>query len=450
LALTGCLDVRTESYIEGWAWDSADPAKTVTVTILYGGAPLAQVPAAEYRADLRAAGIGEGRHAYRYVLKPPVENRADLSVVIGDHQQELHLSSPPVVADYQRYLSSLLSRGLWCIDHIQIAGSRLIFDGWAFPPPAIPVHLCAFLVNGRPCHEMEFPLPSAGLGSLFPYVPESAQRRFRCAATISPDDGGVFELGFGHVLLNRAFHERYNHYFTVDSLPLPEPARRRRVHGSDDEGTFRLEGFSAYCKLDRALWQFGKSLNDFPRILDWGCGAGRVIRYFGGNSGVHIHGMDIDLDNLDWCRQNLPFATFGAVAHKPPQRAPAELFDLTIGVSVVTHLPESIALDWLAWLKQALRPSGLALLTVLGEHAWARNATFSDKAYRTWQAKGILDELANSDLHSVLRAEDRKYYTNTLHTHQYLAARWSQFFNILDVIPGYIGNHQDLVIMTPR
>jgi SAM-dependent methyltransferase len=294
-------------------------------------------------------------------------------------------------------------------------------------------------------------MPRADIGRQFPHVRDSENSGFRCSAEVLPEDGGVFELAFGHALLNRTFREDYNQYFTVDTLPLPEPERRERVHGSRHEASFRLEGFSAYRKLEKALGRVGRTIDDCPRILDWGCGCGRVTRYFAASRKSSIYGLDIDADNIGWCQRNLPFGTFSTIPIHPPAETPAERFSLVIGISVFTHLREDVMLEWLEWLHRVIEPDdGLVMVSVLSDFSWARNPAMPRNIYDEWRSKGILDRLPNADLDPVLAKEDRSYYRNTFHSHEYLASKWSTCFDLIEVLPGYIGNLQDLVVMRPK
>lgn len=46
--------------------------------------------------------------------------------------------------------------------------------------------------------------------------------------------------------------------------------------------------------------------------------------------------------------------------------------------------------------------------------------------------------------------DDEDYYRSTFHTHDYIRSEWSKYFDIITIIPGYIGNNQDLVVMRKR
>jgi hypothetical protein len=63
-ALRGYVDIAGPDVVCGWAQCAAQPEMPVQLEILAGGLPVLQVLANGYRADLRAAGLGSGCHAF--------------------------------------------------------------------------------------------------------------------------------------------------------------------------------------------------------------------------------------------------------------------------------------------------------------------------------------------------------------------------------------------------
>ena len=63
---TGYLDIAACTSIVGWAWDPSQPDTAINVDIYDGSTKLATVTANTFRADLLAAGIGNGYHGYTY------------------------------------------------------------------------------------------------------------------------------------------------------------------------------------------------------------------------------------------------------------------------------------------------------------------------------------------------------------------------------------------------
>jgi hypothetical protein len=60
MGLIGCVDKLWDTCISGWASDDADHSRPVQVDVIVNSLPVATVPCATFRADLLAAGIGDG------------------------------------------------------------------------------------------------------------------------------------------------------------------------------------------------------------------------------------------------------------------------------------------------------------------------------------------------------------------------------------------------------
>ncbi len=70
--------IREEGLVNGWCWDPADPARRVTLVVLVDGEPVGLTVADLYREDLKTSGIGDGAHAFMFLL--PWEKIADKSI----------------------------------------------------------------------------------------------------------------------------------------------------------------------------------------------------------------------------------------------------------------------------------------------------------------------------------------------------------------------------------
>lgn len=71
--LRGNLDECGSALLHGWAQDMSAPEEPVCLDILAGDRRIGRVLANEYRADLRAAGLGSGCHAFYFVPGAEVE-----------------------------------------------------------------------------------------------------------------------------------------------------------------------------------------------------------------------------------------------------------------------------------------------------------------------------------------------------------------------------------------
>lgn len=66
--LRGYVDQSGPRAVTGWAQDLSEPEQPVCLDILLNGRRLARVLANQYRADLRRAGIGSGKHAFEWLV----------------------------------------------------------------------------------------------------------------------------------------------------------------------------------------------------------------------------------------------------------------------------------------------------------------------------------------------------------------------------------------------
>jgi SAM-dependent methyltransferase len=104
------------------------------------------------------------------------------------------------------------------------------------------------------------------------------------------------------------------------------------------------------------------------RALDFGCGAGRVLRHFLPESDRCLfHGCDIDEPALAWAIEHLspPFELF-ASREMPPLRRPDASFDLVWAMSVFTHLEHESWSAWLLELHRVLKPGGILIAFLQG------------------------------------------------------------------------------------
>ena len=70
-ALRGYIDRIRSTSIAGWAQNADAPEAPVCLDIFANGKPIGRVLANIYREDLKAAGLGSGRHAFNFIRRRP-------------------------------------------------------------------------------------------------------------------------------------------------------------------------------------------------------------------------------------------------------------------------------------------------------------------------------------------------------------------------------------------
>jgi SAM-dependent methyltransferase len=108
------------------------------------------------------------------------------------------------------------------------------------------------------------------------------------------------------------------------------------------------------------------SLAEMEAILDFGCGCGRIARWWADLRRPQLFGCDYNGALIDWCQANLPFMTVQTNAAQPPLSFGSEAFDLIYAISVFSHLDKEPQRLWMRELRRLLKPDGLLLFTVHG------------------------------------------------------------------------------------
>ncbi len=262
-------------------------------------------------------------------------------------------------------------------------------------------------------------------------LPVGARVSLDTIFTVTPYNSEGLPLAALHTFLR-------DESFTAAREPEPPEELRQRVGGGQD---FSLIG-SQLVGLILTCVQNYRALADASRILDWGCGCGRVIRPLRRFVPAgKIHGCDIDRAAIIWDRENLPGSTFTRIEPYPPTLYPDRYFDIVYGISVMTHLDEKTQLQWLEELRRITAPGAILALTVIGENLRATNMPAS--LTEEFAAKGFAAFVPGySADHTESSHPD--YYQEAYHKVSYIAETWSRYFEVLQYVAT---KHQDIVVL---
>jgi SAM-dependent methyltransferase len=140
-----------------------------------------------------------------------------------------------------------------------------------------------------------------------------------------------------------------------------DPELEARWVGSS--GTEALaQGFEIYELFRDRHEQHAGPLTPASRVLDFGCGWGRVIRFFLKDiAPENLIGIDQSEVALEACADR--WSRFQRCETFPPTDFEAESFDFIYAFSVFSHLSEEAHRRWINEFERLLRPAGVLILT---------------------------------------------------------------------------------------
>lgn len=196
------------------------------------------------------------------------------------------------------------------------------------------------------------------------------------------------------------------------------------------------------------------------KILDFGCGCGRVaMPLFYNTGGALTHACDIDASATEYLGSVLDQVDCRTTPFKPPLPYDDNTFDAIYSISIWTHLTEEDQKAWLREMQRIMRPGGILIVSTGG---WtAISSRQNSQAIKSWQ--GVTQEQFEAEGFMFRESETlhheghkKKYfpgitdsYGQTSNTRAYIEAHWSEFFDVLDhVVDAFVV--QDMVVMRKR
>jgi SAM-dependent methyltransferase len=222
-----------------------------------------------------------------------------------------------------------------------------------------------------------------------------------------------------------------------DGLPLPPARLRLRVAGTADPVWFLESGKETATTIANAFGRHGLGIEAAGRLLDFGCGCGRVIRHWQRTDAVALEGCDRDADAVAWCREQLRFAHFESHAPAPPLSYADASFGAVYAVSVFTHLPEQDQGPWAQELRRLLVPGGLLVLTTHGERYSGRLDPGERGAFESGRLVVRWPSAAGTNL------------CTTFHPERHIREVLADGFELLELAPGGAEGtpQQDLIVL---
>ncbi len=220
-------------------------------------------------------------------------------------------------------------------------------------------------------------------------------------------------------------------------LPVPPDNLLFLVLGSDDIPWFLKSGKLGFESMQQILKKNGLLIDKFEAILDFGCGVGRVMRYFHTMRGPVLYGTDYNPDLIAWCHENIKFADFRTNPLVGLLDFNNECFDFIYVLSVFTHLQESQQDFWIQELSRVLKPGGYLFITVHGKDFYLPQILPEDR-----------EKFLHGELIVYGGEKEGSNICTVFHPEEYVRKKMAKDLIVVDFIPeGAAGNpRQDVYL----
>lgn len=254
------------------------------------------------------------------------------------------------------------------------------------------------------------------------------------------------------------------HEPVVDGVEMPRfphgSIQRGYVGQADVEALHVACNFHSYTtKWAEAL---GHPLTPASKVLDFGCGWGRVQRVFWHEvDAQNLNGVDVDFSAVAVCRNLGVPGTFQTIAPDGTLPFPDASLDLVYAVSVFTHLSLKSADHWMAELHRAMKPGAVLSITV-------ESREFLDRIPAMAAQKGSLraelvgrfvdkqaELLADHDAGKFVfmpngtgGVRDSEFYGDAVISETFFRERWGKLFSLRAYILAHNHVGQAIIIAT--
>jgi SAM-dependent methyltransferase len=266
-------------------------------------------------------------------------------------------------------------------------------------------------------------------------------------------------------MLVRSINER-----VIDGIPMPgfpEEELQRNIVGSAGKQNLR-EAFMFFSLVKKYERQLGQPLTGETRVLDFGCGWGRILRLFLKDcKAAHLDGIDVDPMLVQVCQSTFPSAgafsgvRFHHVDPFPPAPFPERSFDVITAYSVFSHLAEQASLAWVQEFSRLLKPGGIMAVTTQGrdfiEFCRSLRGRTHDFGWFQTLARSFVDAeaaFADYDRGQYIYAATgggpslpSDFYGEALIPEAYVRTRWTPFFQFVAFVDDRAVLPQALIVM---
>ncbi len=222
------------------------------------------------------------------------------------------------------------------------------------------------------------------------------------------------------------------------------------------------EAFSAYKFFKKLAKEHGKEIAKQETILDFGCGWGRIIRFFLKDlNPTQIFGTDCFREMIDICNNSNMHCNFDANDPMPPLKYSDNMFDIIYLYSVFSHLSEEAHLAWLKEFHRILKPGGIFIATTRPiEFIEYCHFLAQKKKVSKWERgsklafpdpnQAIIDFKKGNYIFSPTGGGgilDKSFFGECCIPEQYVKEKWKKFFKEIEYIPASFHHQFDQTVI---
>lgn len=224
---------------------------------------------------------------------------------------------------------------------------------------------------------------------------------------------------------------------SIDHLPIPPAHMIQEVVNTEEISWFLSSGRISFEGIRYTLQKSGFSPENFHSVLDFGCGCGRVIRYWYGIRGPRLYGTDYNPELIEWDQHKLRMiGKFSINQLAPPLSYLDASFDLVYALSVFTHFTAKLQKEWMDELYRVLRPGGLLLITLHGRSRLDQLNEAQRERFRSGEMVVIFEERVGENI------------CGAYHPETYVRMNLAERFEVIDIIEnGARDSSQDIYLL---
>lgn len=223
-------------------------------------------------------------------------------------------------------------------------------------------------------------------------------------------------------------------------LPFPAPVVMQ--YGESKE-KHRFSGKRDFDFLVELLRSNELDIDQFDRILDFGCSNGRVMRHFEPwTEKAEVWGCDVNSNAATWCLENLspPFRVFVSTTtpHLPIED---RTFSFIYCYSIFTHI-DDLFVSWFLELRRVMQPGGHLFVTihdqVRAEQIKKNETDFLHNYYQT--DRDLFDRFLEGKVNFF--SINRDVRSMVFMRREFFRSVVGQLFDIVDEVEGAMGGCQ--------